>query len=122
MARTKGYEEFRAEVLARPGAPARVAALRQQMLADLALYELRRSRAISQTEIADRLGVTQSAISKFEHASDCLISTLDEYVRALGGRLELRVWFDDGGTAEQALAAWEAGAESTPPRRSRPSG
>jgi hypothetical protein len=39
--------------------------------------------------------VTQGAISKFEHADDVRISTLRQYLEALGAHLELVAVFDD---------------------------
>jgi hypothetical protein len=39
--------------------------------------------------------VTQSAISKLEHADDVRVSTLRQYLEALGARLELVAVFDD---------------------------
>ena len=50
---------------------------------------------MSQAELAGRLEVTQGAISKFEHADDVRVSTLREYLEALGARLELVAVFDD---------------------------
>ncbi len=61
---------------------------------EIRLYELRRAEAISQVELAGRLEVTQGAISKFEHG-DVRVSTLREYLDALGARLELVAAFDE---------------------------
>lgn len=55
------------------------------------LSELRRRLGRSQAEIAAAAGTTQSAISRMEHQSDMHVSTLNEYVNALGGRLRLVV-------------------------------
>ena len=63
MAR-KNYKTLHDRVLARPGAKARVANLRIEVLAELGLSELRRARSVSQMDLARRLEVTQSAISK----------------------------------------------------------
>ena len=62
---------------------------------EIRLYELRHAEAVSQAELAGRLDVTQGAISKFEHADDVRISTLRQYLEALGARLELVAVFDD---------------------------
>jgi transcriptional regulator with XRE-family HTH domain len=51
---------------------------------------------MTQTKMAEILGVAQSKISKVEHRTDLFISTLAEYVRALGGELEVRAVFPDG--------------------------
>jgi DNA-binding Xre family transcriptional regulator len=95
MARTK-FSELRKQVEARPGAAERLAAKRAQTLEEIRLYELRHAEAVSQIDLAGRLEVTQSAISKLEHADDVRVSTLRQYLEALGARLELVAVFDDG--------------------------
>ena len=55
------------------------------------LSELRRRLGRSQAEIATAVGTTQSGVSRMERQSDMHVSTLGEYVRALGGRLRLIV-------------------------------
>ena len=58
-------------------------------------YELRHAEAVSQAELAGRLDVTLGAISKLEHSDDVRVSTLRQYLDALGARLELVAVFDD---------------------------
>lgn len=94
MARTK-FSELRDDVVAKPGAPERLAALRAETLEEIRLYQLRHGEAISQAELAGRLDVTQGAISKLEHSDDVRVSTLRQYLDALGARLELVAVFDD---------------------------
>ena len=94
MARTK-FTELREEVLARPGATERVAQARAETLEEIRLYELRHRDAISQATLAGRLEVTQGAISKLEHSEDVRVSTLRQYLEALGARLELVAVFED---------------------------
>lgn len=57
----------------------------------VALRELRDIAKFTQAEIAKRLGVGQAAISKLERRSDMSISSLQRFVRALGGKLRLKV-------------------------------
>ena len=71
-------------------------ALRRETLAEYGLYQLRVDSGVSQVELAERLGVTQPAVSKLEHAEDMRLTTLREYVARLGGRLVLEVEFPDG--------------------------
>lgn len=94
MARTK-FSELRNEVAARPGAKERLAAKRAETLEEIRLYELRHAEAVSQVELAGRLDVTQGAISKLEHSDDVRVSTLRQYLEALGARLELVAVFED---------------------------
>lgn len=96
MPRTK-FSTLRDEIAAREGAADRIAALRVEALDELRLFELRHREAVSQAELAGRLDVTQGAVSKFEHADDVRVSTLREYLEALGARLELVAVFDDEG-------------------------
>ena len=94
MARTK-FSELRKDVEARPGAKERLAAKRAETLEEIRLYELRHAEAISQVELAGRLDVTQGAISKLEHSDDVRVSTLRQYLEALGARLELVAVFEE---------------------------
>jgi DNA-binding transcriptional regulator YiaG len=94
MARTN-FDNLRRAVEARPGAKQRLAAARAETLEEMRLYELRHAEAISQVELAGRLNVTQGAISKLEHAEDVRVSTLRQYLQALGAHLELTAVFDD---------------------------
>ena len=82
-------------MVARPGAVERLADFRAETLEEIRLYELRHGEAISQAELAGRLDVTQGAISKLEHSDDVRVSTLRQYLDALGARLELVAVFDD---------------------------
>jgi DNA-binding Xre family transcriptional regulator len=94
MARTK-FSALRNQVEARPGAAERLAQLRTETLEEIRLYELRHAEAMSQAELAGRLEVTQGAVSKLEHAEDVRVSTLRQYLEALGARLELVAIFED---------------------------
>lgn len=95
MPKTTNYRVLRERVMARPGAAERIAELRQETLAEIGLYELRRARDLSQTELAGRLQITQAAVSKFENSDDVRLSTLRQYIEALGGQLEISARFDD---------------------------
>ena len=85
MAGHRKWAELREELEQRPGYAERAAELRRLSLEEIRLYELRRDHAVSQVELAGRLSITQAAVSKFEHADDVRVSTLREYLDALGG-------------------------------------
>jgi hypothetical protein len=57
----------------------------------LSLSELRQRVGRSQAAVALAIGTTQSGVSRLERQPDMLLSTLDEYVSALGGELRLVV-------------------------------
>ncbi len=59
------------------------------------LDELRRARKMTQASLGQSLGVNQGEISKIEHRTDLYLSTMSEYVEALGGKLEIRAVFPD---------------------------
>lgn len=67
----------------------------RRTLASMPLDELRRARQMTQVRLAEALGVNQGEVSKIEHRTDIYLSTLAEYVEALGGRLEIRAVFPD---------------------------
>jgi predicted transcriptional regulator len=50
----------------------------------VALADLRESRQVTQVQLAERLGVSQSNVSRLEARSDVYPSTLHSYVEALG--------------------------------------
>lgn len=60
------------------------------------LRELRQRAGLTQTEVAAALGVGQPSVSKLEGRSDILLSTLQAWVKAVGGRYKLEVSFPDG--------------------------
>jgi hypothetical protein len=61
----------------------------------LGFDKLRKARAKTQVEVASRLNIPQAAVSRMEQRTDVLLSTLREYIGALGGRLEMRAVFED---------------------------
>lgn len=59
------------------------------------LRDLRTLVGVQQTTLASMLDIDQTSISRLEAREDTKLSTLSTYVGALGGRLEVRVMFDD---------------------------
>jgi hypothetical protein len=62
----------------------------------MGLAALRQAAELTQAELARRLGVTQAAISRIEQPHDLLLSTLNSYLVAIGGRASVIVTFADG--------------------------
>jgi transcriptional regulator with XRE-family HTH domain len=62
---------------------------------ELILAELREARRRSQAELARKLGVQQSAVSRIERRADMCLSTLTGMVEAMGGTLEIIATFPD---------------------------
>ena len=65
------------------------------MLLEMQLQELRKARSITQIEVARSMSVEQAAISRLERREDMYVSTLRDYIRALGGELKLVASFPD---------------------------
>jgi DNA-binding XRE family transcriptional regulator len=55
------------------------------------LRELRELAGKAQAEVASTLNIKQPSVSKIERQTDMYLSTLRNYVEAIGGRLELIV-------------------------------
>lgn len=61
------------------------------------LVQLRRNAGLTQGDLAERMGVSQQAISKFErYDSDPKLSTARRYANAVGALIEHRVERDRG--------------------------
>jgi len=63
---------------------------RRQLLAELA--EQRRAAGLSQTEVAARMGTSQSSVARLETGlADVRVSTLERYAAAIGSQLGWRL-------------------------------
>ena len=60
---------------------------------------LRRRLGMTQVEVAGRMGISQSDLSKLERRRDLRLSTLRSYAQALGGGLRVLFVLDDVTTA-----------------------
>ena len=56
---------------------------------------LRGAYDLTQTQIAKRAKMTQSDVSRSEQRTDCLVSTLERYAKALGGKLRFVIEIND---------------------------
>src|SRR5579863_5569935 len=65
-------------------------------LASMPLDALRDAKQLTQMQMAQLLKVSQGAVSKVERRTDMFVSTLRNYVRAIGGDLQIRAVFPDG--------------------------
>ena len=68
----------------------------REMLAEMALAELRKASGMNQTELAKVLGVKQATLSRMENQKDMRLSTLRRIIEALGGKLEITATFPNG--------------------------
>ena len=74
----------------------KVEARAAQLIAEeMTLRQLRQACRLTQQKVAKSLRIGQEGVSKIERRSDLLISTLRDYVQAMGGQLSLVVEFPD---------------------------
>lgn len=109
---TTRWSEIQRRIDADPERRARVDEHKRAMRDAIALYEARARRRMTQADVAAAMDVTQANVSRIERQDDLYLSTLGEYVEALGGRLEVRAVFPD-----QVIAL-----EVRPPARRRARG
>jgi len=68
----------------------------QELLAEeMTLSELRKAHKLTQQRLAKSLGIGQDQISKLEQRSDLLLSTLRNYIEAMGGKLTIMAEFPE---------------------------
>ncbi len=80
----------------RPPKRDRVDAIKRGVELEVALHELRESRGVTQEQVAARLETSRPNVSRIEREVDVRMSTLQRYVKALGGELELIARFPEG--------------------------
>lgn len=62
---------------------------------EMTLRQLRKAYQLTQVDLAKQLGVRQDTVSKLEQRTDLLLSTLTNYIQAMGGDLKLVAEFPD---------------------------
>ena len=62
---------------------------------EYSLQALRQLQKKTQKQVAKKLGITQDNVSRLENRSDILLSTLREYIEAVGGHLDIYVNLPD---------------------------
>jgi DNA-binding XRE family transcriptional regulator len=99
------WKDIRAEHVERAGGEESVDAGKQELLAEVLghrLAEVRRSRGLTQQQVAERMGVTKGRISQIEQGKISGQDVLARFAAALGGRLHQAIYFDDGDIAAVA--------------------
>src|SRR5271155_1939012 len=94
MPKTTKFSELRAQMS--PEARAEARRLADEDLKEMPLHELRAARHLTQQQLAKSLDMTQAAVSQLEQSTDVYLSTLENFVEAMGGRLEMYAVFPDG--------------------------
>jgi len=79
------------KVLEAPGAAARVAEIEDELRLAAGLTALREQAGYSQRELAQRMGVSQPRVAAIERSRNVTLDVLEQYVDAVGARLEVTV-------------------------------
>ena len=61
----------------------------------MTLQEIRKHKNITQQDMAKLLGINQENVSRMERRKDMHLSTIQEYIEALGGTVEINAIFPD---------------------------
>lgn len=88
----KGWEEVTAKRRSDPAYAERIAAEKRKAMREIHEYnlaELRRIAEFTQREVALRMGIDQSRVSRVENEEDMKLSTLKAYIEALGGQIRV---------------------------------
>jgi len=97
----------------------KIARRAKQLIAEeMTLRELRQAHQRTQASIAKELHITQDGVSRLEQRSDALISTLRQYVNAMGGELKVIAEFP---AASVSISGFGDLAAAREPGRSRES-
>lgn len=90
------------------------ARVKELVAQEMALHELRKAHHRTQVSMAKQLGISQDGVSRLEKRSDLLLSTLRNYVEAMGGHLRLVAEFP--GQPPVTLSGF-SDIENTPAKR-----
>jgi transcriptional regulator with XRE-family HTH domain len=62
----------------------------------MTLNQLRQARQLTQVNLAETLKINQGAVSMMEKRTDMYVSTLRNYIEAMGGELKITAEFPEG--------------------------
>lgn len=84
------YSEVKAKALQNPDVMAAYLAEKKEEELQELLADMRRKAGINSTQVAERMGITQPAVSKLEkNASKASIITLERYAAACGASIKI---------------------------------
>ena len=81
----------------------------KEAVAVMTLHQLREARSLTQVNLAKVLQINQGAVSKMEKRADMYVSTLRNFIQAMGGQLQVKAIFPEG---EVQIDQFENVAES----------
>jgi len=84
------FTEVKAKALQNPDVMAAYLAEKKEEELQELLADMRRRAGINSTQVAERMGITQPAVSKLEkNASKASVSTLERYAAACGASIKI---------------------------------
>lgn len=84
-------KQWEKKVLSKPGAAKRVGEIEEELRLAAGLTALREQAGLSQRELAQRIGVSQPRVAAIEQSRNVTLDVLEQYVDAVGGKLEVNV-------------------------------
>jgi transcriptional regulator with XRE-family HTH domain len=90
----KRFETLRSKMS--PAARAASETEYRKLADEMSLLEVRKARELTQAKVAEELHIGQGDVSKLERRTDMYVSTLANYLHAVGADLEIRAVFPDG--------------------------
>ena len=81
----------------------------QEAAGVMTLHQLREARSLTQVSLAKVLNVNQGAVSRMEKRTDMYVSTLRNFIQAMGGQLQVKAIFPEG---EVQIEQFESVAET----------
>ncbi|RFU86072.1 XRE family transcriptional regulator [Streptomyces triticagri] len=96
------WQDIRAEHVDRAGGEEAVAEGKRELLSEVLghrLAEIRRTRGLTQEQVAERMAVTKGRVSQIEQGHISGQEVLTRYATALGGQLHQAIYFENGDIA-----------------------
>lgn len=117
---SKTLKQFKARALARPEVRKAYEDLADEFAFLDEVLKARSESGLTQVEVAERAGTTQSAIARLESAASShspSVATLQRYAQALGYRVEIRLVKERGLTSRSSGRAEKRRRALPAPRR-----
>jgi transcriptional regulator with XRE-family HTH domain len=78
-----------------PEQEAEIARRVKEAVGVMTLYKIREARSLTQVNLAKVLNINQGAVSRMEKRADMYVSTLRNFIQAMGGQLQIKAIFPD---------------------------
>ena len=87
----KSFDTFKKKMLKSPAVKAEYDALEEEFALINELLGARAKAKLSQAQVAQRMGTSQSAVARMEGGHTPSLSSLRKYARAVGRRVEIKL-------------------------------